>query len=136
RSSAESGAGAAIGLAVLGASLLLGLGFAVDRGLQTESDERATLASFAIEIGQYLPKLMRLPRPVPAPRTVPDISELQGLLPRTTFAIVVTLTAGTLGVLLVARWVATNQRAVNDIANRMLEAPRVTATAAPITEPA
>ncbi len=135
RSSAEGSAFAAIGFALLGACVLLGVGFVVDRGLAASGDHEATLAGFVIEIGQYLPSLVRLPRPEAPRRALPDISELQGLLPRTTFAIVVTLTAGALGVLLVARWVTTNERAVDDVTARMLE-PSEPAAVTPPPRPA
>jgi hypothetical protein len=130
RSSAETSAGAAIALALLAASVLFGLGFAVDRNLASSGDEQVALSGFAMELGHYLPALLRLPRAQEPPRPLPDISELQGLVPRTTLAIVITLTAGTLGVLLVARWVTTNENEVGRVAARMLEPPKDLATPA------
>ncbi|HWA76260.1 MAG TPA: hypothetical protein VG937_28165 [Polyangiaceae bacterium] len=121
RSSPETSAGAAIALALLAAAVLFGLGFAVDRNLASSGDEHVALSGFAIELGHYLPALLRLPRTPEAPRPLPNISELQGLIPRTTLAIVITLTAGTLGVLLVARWVTTNENEVGRVTQRMLD---------------
>jgi hypothetical protein len=121
RGSPEIGAGAAIFVAVLAAAALVGLGYLVDRNLAESSDERESLSGFSIELGQYLPALIHLPRPPEPQRKLPEISDLQGLLPRTTLAIVITLTAGALGVLLVARWVTTNESAVARVTDRMLE---------------
>ncbi|MFZ5890615.1 MAG: hypothetical protein ACOY0T_06050 [Myxococcota bacterium] len=123
RSSAESSAGAAIGLAMLVALALLAVGFFVDQSLAASGDEARAQQNFATELGHYLPTLVHQPRSAPPPPKLPDISELQGLLPRTTVAIVITLTAGALGVLLVARWVTTNEGAVSRVTNRVLAPP-------------
>jgi hypothetical protein len=121
RSSPETSAGVAIALAGLAAALLLGVGFVMDRNLGARADDSEALAGFAMELGHYLPTLVRLPRAARLPKPLPDMSELSGLLPRTTLAIVITLTAGTLGVLLVARWVSNNRAAVDHVAERVLE---------------
>jgi hypothetical protein len=131
RSSPESSASAAIALSLLAAVVLFGLGFVVDRNLASSGDEQVALAGFAMELGHYLPALLRLPRAEQSPRPLPDISELQGLLPRTTLAVVITLTAGTLGVLLVARWVTTNESQVGRVTARILEQPVEAATPVP-----
>lgn len=123
RSSAESSAGAAIGIAMLVALALLAVGFFVDQSLADSGDEAAAQRNFVTELGHYLPSVVHLPRNAPPPPKLPDISELQGLLPRTTVAIVITLTAGALGVLLVARWVTTNEGAVGRVTNRVLTPP-------------
>jgi hypothetical protein len=133
RSSAESSAGAAIGIALLVALALLAVGFFVDQSLAESGDEAAAQRNFATELGYYLPTLVHAARPAPAPAKLPEISELQGLLPRTTVAIVITLTAGLLGVLLVARWVTTNEGAVNRVTTRVLTPP---AAEAPAPQPA
>lgn len=131
RSSAESSAGAAIGIALLVALALLAVGFFVDQSLADSGDEGAAQRNFVTELGHYLPTLMHLPRSAPPPAKLPDISELQGLLPRTTIAIVITLTAGVLGVLLVARWVTTNEGAVSRVTNRVLAPAPAEATLHP-----
>lgn len=123
RGSPEFGAGAAIFVAVLAASALVLVGFVVDRNMASAGDELQALARFSLELTQYLPALIQLPRPRLAGPKLPDISDLQGLLPRTTLAIVITLTAGALGVLLVARWVTTNETAVARVTSRMLDGP-------------
>lgn len=125
RSWPEVGAGAAILVAALAAALLVGVGFFVDRNLASQGDELGALASFALELTHYLPSVVHLPRPPEASRKFPEISELQGLLPRTTLAIVITLTAGALGVLLVARWVTTDESAVARVTHRMLAATSI-----------
>lgn len=121
RGSPESSAAAAIVIAAFSAAALLAFGFVVDRSLANATDEQAVLESFSMELGHFLPMLVRLPRAPATKRPLPDISELQGLLPRTTLAIVITLTAGVLGVLLVARWVTSNEDAVQRVTTRMLE---------------
>lgn len=134
RSSPESSAGAAIALSLLAALVLSGIGFVVDRNLASSGDEHVALAGFAIELGHYLPALLRLPRAQEPVRPLPDISELQGLVPRTTLAIVITLTAGALGVLLVARWVTTNENEVGRVTARMLERPTAAPAAGPVAD--
>lgn len=137
RSAPEVGAGSAIFVALLAAALLVGAGFLVDKNLAANSDEGQALAGFSLELTQYRPTVIHVARPGKSAAKLPEISELQGLLPRTTIAIVITLTAGALGVLLVARWVTTNESAVARVTNRLLEerppdgAPGVGATARP-----
>ncbi len=123
RSSPETSAGAAIGLAVLAAIALLGTGFVLDRNLASTGDEQAALRSFVMELGHYLPTLLHAPRSQPPAEKLLDVADFQGLLPRTTLAIVITLTAGVLGVLLVARWVTTNEGAVERVTHRVMAPP-------------
>lgn len=116
------GAGAAISVAAVAAVLLMGAGFLLDRSLASQGDQSSVLRSFTLELTHYLPSVIHLPRPPEIARKLPAISELQGLLPRTTLAIVITLTAGALGVLLVARWVTRDESAVARVTHRMLAA--------------
>ncbi|HET9952868.1 MAG TPA: hypothetical protein VFQ61_00110 [Polyangiaceae bacterium] len=132
RSSPETSASAAVALALLAALVLMTMGFLVDRSMESSAEDRAAFENFAREISQYLPTLVQLPHAPRARKPLPDVSELQGLLPRTTLAIVITLTSGLLSVLLVARWVTNNQAEVRSVTSRMLEpaAPREAAAAA------
>lgn len=131
RGSPEIGAAGALFVAVLAALVLVGVGFAVDRNLAEQGDEREALSGFSLELTQYLPTLVRLPRAPTPPRKLPELSDLSGLLPRTTLAIVITLSAGALGVLLVARWVTTHESAVSRVTSRMLDGAEPQGRAAP-----
>jgi hypothetical protein len=110
RLSPETSAGAAILISAIAALSLVGLGWLVDQRLDDDEGPQA-LAGFSMELGHYLPALVRLPAAPSKPRPVLDIERLQGMMPRTTFAIVITLSAGALSVLLVARWVTTSDAA-------------------------
>ncbi len=108
RLSPETSALAAILISAISALSVIGLGFLVDRRFDDNPNALA-LAHFSMELGHYLPTLVRLPAPPPRNKAAFDIERLQGMMPKTTFAIVITLSAGALSVLLVARWVTTSQ---------------------------
>ena len=99
-----SGPALATGVALGGAIFVLLLGLLADRllayGGQPPDGVRE---AFEREMDTYLPALERSEQP-PAPTRFKGftLAELQGLLPRTTFAIVVTLTASGLAAVLVA----------------------------------
>jgi hypothetical protein len=99
-----SGPALASGIALGGAIFVLLLGLLADRllayGGQPPDGVRE---AFEREMDTYLPALERSEQP-PAPKRFKGftLAELQGLLPRTTFAIVVTLTASGLAAVLVA----------------------------------
>jgi hypothetical protein len=101
-----TGPALATGVALGGATLVLLFGFLADRlvaygGVPPEGVREA----FEREMDVYLPALERSEQPAPSKklRTL-TLAELQGLLPRTTFAIAVSLTASGLAAILVARW--------------------------------
>jgi hypothetical protein len=102
----STGPALATGVALGGATLVLLFGFLADRlvahgGLPPEGVREA----FENEMDVYLPALERSEQPAPPKKLrVLTLAELQGLLPRTTFAVVVTLTATGLAAVLVARW--------------------------------
>ena len=108
RLSPETSALAAILISAISALSVIGLGFLVDRRFD-ENPNVFALSHFSMELGHYLPTLVRLPAPAPKNKAGFDIERLQGLMPKTTFAIVITLSAGALSLLLVARWVTTSQ---------------------------
>lgn len=102
-----TGAGPALvlGAAIAGAFAVLAVGLLADRlvaygGVPPEGVREA----FELELDGYLPSLGRSERPPPKKLKPLTLGELQGLLPRTTFAVVVTLTASGLAALLVARF--------------------------------
>jgi hypothetical protein len=100
-----AGPALAVGAAVAGALAVLLVGLLTDRliaygGVPPEGVREA----FEFELANYLPALGRA-EPPPAKKLRPlTLAELQGLLPRTTFAVVVTLTASGLAALLLARY--------------------------------
>ena len=118
RLSPETSAGAAILISAIAALSLVVLGWIVDQRLDDQQGPQA-VAGFGMELGHYLPTLVRLPAPPPKARPALDIDRLQGMMPRTTFAIVITLSAGALSVLLVARWVTTSEAAQQRIDERV-----------------
>jgi hypothetical protein len=101
-----TGPALATGVALGGATLVLLFGLLADRlvaygGLPPEGVREA----FESEMDVYLPALERSEQPTPPKKLrALTLGELQGLLPRTTFAIAVTLTASGLAAVLVARW--------------------------------
>jgi hypothetical protein len=107
----RAGAAAALTLGGAAALLILVIGLAADR--QIALGGRASDAAretFAFELSRYLPNLARAPHaPMPAPK-VPGLPTFEALLPRTTLAIVITLSAGILGVVLTAHWIVTGGR--------------------------
>jgi len=101
----RAGAGAAMAIGGLAALAILIVGSFADRQLGRVGVEGdAARDAFAMDLARHLPSLIRLPaRPTPAekPFTLPS---LEGWLPRTTAAVVITLTACLLGAVLTARW--------------------------------
>jgi len=85
---------------------LLAIGFVADRWLVFGMHRgEAVRQELTLELGRYLPTLVRssvTPAAPPKPLRLPTF---QGLLPRTTAAIVITLTASLLAMILVTRWV-------------------------------
>lgn len=99
-----SGPALATGIALGGALLVLLVGLLADRLLAYGGQPPdAVREAFEREMDTYLPALERSEQPPPSRRFKGfTLAELQGLLPRTTFAIVVTLTASGLAAVLVA----------------------------------
>jgi hypothetical protein len=95
----------AIGAGLMGACGVLLVGLLADRLLAFGGvPPDAVRLEFERELDTYLPGLARADAPPPLKMRRITLAELQGLLPRTTFAIVVTLTASGLGAMLVAHW--------------------------------
>jgi hypothetical protein len=101
----DGGGALAIGAALTGALGVTLVGLLADRLLgQVATPEVGVREAFERELDVYLPALGRTEGPPPKPLRAPTLAELQGLLPRTTFAVVVTLTASGLAAVLVARF--------------------------------
>src|SRR5688572_12698313 len=105
RLSPSSSATLALSIAVIVAATVLALGFFMDRRLVSgQLDGEAAQNAFASDLRIYLPNLVRLDRPPPkAPKALP-LPDFQGWLPRTTAAVVITLTAGGLAAVLISKW--------------------------------
>ncbi|HEX6271747.1 MAG TPA: hypothetical protein VFZ53_01845 [Polyangiaceae bacterium] len=101
-----SGAPAAgVGIAVGGAVAVLMVGLLADRIVAyggTPPD--AAREAFFVELARYLPALAHSDSPEPKKARPPTLAELQGMLPRTTFTVVLTLTATSLAAVLVGQW--------------------------------
>ncbi len=106
-----TGPAIATGVALGGALAVLLVGLFADRLLaQGGLPQEGVREAFEREMDVYLPALERSETPA-APKKLRalTLAELQGLLPRTTFAIVVTLTASGLAFVLVAHWALSGQ---------------------------
>jgi hypothetical protein len=95
----------AVAVAALSAGVLLALAFFADRLLAYGGVEaEAAREAFSVELAAHLPTLARLPARQPRAHKPRTLADFQGLVPRTTFAIVLTLTASGLGAVLMARY--------------------------------
>ena len=93
-----------IGALTAAAVLLLGL-WADRQVVRGGADSDTVREAFAGQLAIFLPTLGRSPRAPRPPPKLPRLPDLQGLLPRTTLAVVITLTAGLLGLVLMGSWV-------------------------------
>ncbi|HKO51610.1 MAG TPA: hypothetical protein VJV79_28065, partial [Polyangiaceae bacterium] len=103
----------AFGIALGTAVLLCGLGFFADQLLKSGGLEGALAReAFVADLSGFLPGLVRSPfaPPKAASKTAP-LAIFQGLLPRTTAAIVMSLTAATLSFVLMMQWLLTTDHA-------------------------
>jgi hypothetical protein len=103
----------AFGIALATAVLLCGLGLFADQLLKSGGLE-GTLAreAFVADLSGFLPNLARSPlAPPPSTSKLPPLAMFQGLLPRTTAAIVMSLTAATLAFVLMMQWLLTTDHA-------------------------
>ena len=103
----------AFGIALGTAVVLCGLGFFADQLLKSGGLEGALAReAFVADLSGFLPNLMRSPlAPAPSPAKVAPLAIFQGLLPRTTAAIVMSLTAATLSFVLMMQWLLTTDHA-------------------------
>jgi len=109
-----SSAISALGVAVVTAGALIAVGFFADQMLKSGGLE-GTVAreAFVTELSGFVSSLVRSPQA--PPRTglskAPTVAMFQGFLPRTTAAIVMSLTALTLAFVLMVRWLLTSDPA-------------------------
>jgi hypothetical protein len=105
RISPETGGVTAVTLAAFAALGILGVALVADMRLGRGADEISSRLALVSELSIYVPHLTRsphAPRKPPTPLTIPVI---QGLMPRTAFAISATLASGILGAILMGRWI-------------------------------
>src|SRR6478609_5152113 len=103
----------ALGIALATAVLLCGLGVFADQLLKSGGLEGALAReAFIADLSGFLPNLQRSPlAPPPASPRLSPVLLFQGLLPRTTAAIVMSLTAATLSFVLMMQWLLTTDHA-------------------------
>ncbi len=137
------GAMTLLGVAASAAVLILLVGAAADRWLQSHRPEPGlVLAEFSYELGRYLPQHIASEPLTVAEPVLPSLDELQARLPRSAIGVAITLSAASLAALLVGVGVNTapldKESGVVDIAEAErapLELPRTTPAApAPIEQ--
>jgi hypothetical protein len=103
----------AFGIALATAVLLCGLGVFADQLLKSGGLEGALAReAFVADLAGFLPNLARSPlAPAPSSPKLSLLAVFQGLLPRTTAAIVMSLTAATLSFVLMMQWLLTTDHA-------------------------
>ena len=103
----------AFGIALATAVLLCGLGFFADQLLKSGGLEGSLAReAFVADLSGFLPNLVRSPlAPPPSSPKTPLLVLFQGFLPRTTAAIVMSLTAATLSFVLMMQWLLTTDHA-------------------------
>jgi hypothetical protein len=103
----RAGAALVVAIGLTAAFLLLGAGIVAEHRLaRGNATAEAARLIFAAELARYLPHLaVSQARPARTTLTVPTLDSVQALLPRSTAAIVITLTAGLLGAILTSSWV-------------------------------
>src|SRR6478752_3905292 len=103
----------AFGIALATAVLLCGLGVFANQLLKSGGLEGALAReAFIADLSGFLPNLQRSPlAPPPASPRLSPVLLFQGLLPRTTAAIVMSLTAATLSFVLMMQWLLTTDHA-------------------------
>jgi len=130
----------AFGIALGTAVLLCGLGFFADQLLKSGGLEGALAReAFVADLSGFLPNLVRSPlAPPPSPAKTAPLAIFQGLLPRTTAAIVMSLTAATLSFVLMMQWLLTTDHAHELAAHapRLVDQRQQVALAEPATVPA
>jgi hypothetical protein len=125
----------AVGAGIAGACGVLLVGLLADRLLAFGGvPPDAVRFEFERELDSYLPNLARADAPPPRKVRRITLGELQGLLPRTTFAIVVTLTASGLAAVLVAHWTLHDEARASALAEPRAAARPAAAAAAPVEE--
>ncbi|MFO0571874.1 MAG: hypothetical protein U0263_39990 [Polyangiaceae bacterium] len=113
----RAGASAAILVGGVAALTILAIGWMADRQIgRVGLEGLAARDAFSVELERYLPTLARLNAPPPKPEKPFVWPAFEGWLPRTTVAVVITLTACLLGAVLTARWMLTPSRDQRELA--------------------
>jgi len=121
----HAGASAAIAVGAMAALAIVVVGLLADRQLGRSGLEGAAAReAFAVDLSRYLPSLVRLPVAPPAPPKPFVLPNFEGWLPRTTVAVVITLTGCLLGAVLTARWLLSPDRHEREVARATIEEPR------------
>jgi hypothetical protein len=126
----------ALGIAITTAAALCVLGLFADQLLKSGGLEGSLAReAFINELSGFVPSLVRSPLAPPRSSTpkTPPVALFQGLLPRTTAAIVMSLTALTLAFVLMVRWLLTSDPA-HELASHAARMSEQTRVQAPITE--
>ena len=130
----------ALGVAVTTAVALCLIGFFADQLLKSGGLEGSLAReAFVADISGFLPNLVRSPTAPPsAPSKALNLATFQGYLPRTTAAIVMSLTALTLAFVLMVRWLLTSDPAheLASHAPRLIDQAQVGANDPPRANPA
>jgi hypothetical protein len=102
----------ALGIAITTAAALCVLGLFADQLLKSGGLEGALAReAFVADLSGFVPSLVRSPITPSGPPKIPPLAIFQGFLPRTTAAIVMSLTALTLAFVLMVRWLLTSDPA-------------------------
>jgi hypothetical protein len=107
----RAGAALVVVIGVTAAIVLLGMGILADHRLtHGGASSDAARGMFVGSLAGYLPHLTASPVRRPRPLEMPTIATLQALLPRSTAAIVITLSAALLAAILTSTWVVREDR--------------------------
>lgn len=143
RVSADGGAGAAVLLGIFGAGVVFFIGMVAEHrlGLAGGAARDGVRLAFATELSVYLPALALSMQPADGPRKPPapplELPSFQSLLPRSTTAVVITMSAALLGAVLTASWVARTpaREAADEPARRERARPEEMPQPAALPEP-
>lgn len=113
-----------LGLGILVAGVITVIGLAADRLITTGGQPSALVREiFVGELTATLPRLPREPAPLVPLTAKIRLPSLDGLLPRTTLAVTITLAGALLAAMVMAKWVFLGDRtAVREVAPRAMAA--------------
>ncbi|MBN1608060.1 MAG: hypothetical protein JW940_15610 [Polyangiaceae bacterium] len=123
-------------VAGLAATAVLFLGFAADRWIKSGGmDADRAREIFLATLGYYLPQIERLAT-LPAQRAKRwRLPPFDSLLPRTTGAVAITLAAGALGAVMMARWFTLERPGVRESVAAAAASPRPSVSPAVVSAP-
>lgn len=106
RLSTDAGAATAILFGCLSAAAILLVGLVADQRFGMAGSDPSARIDFAAELAMYVPSLSISAARTARPAELPPLPSFQLLLPRSTTAVVITMTAALLGAVLTANWVS------------------------------